>query len=207
MGQRKYLRLLASLAGFLALAGSGPGWAGEGPIGLVLERSLAAPDVFQRVEGAKSTVLVPGRRTSAGVDTFTQQEWEAEKHEWPEVMASAMVIADRIVDSMKLEWERDGNGVILYGAVRGDDAFFGSAIFSKRFLTRFRAELGGELFVVVPEQGLMFVFPRHGGRLADFAGALSAIYAESALRVSLEIFLVDEAGCRVVGVLDSEPRN
>jgi len=158
------------------------------------------------VEGAKSTVLVPGRSTSAGVNTFTNEEWAAEKLEWPEVMASAMAIADQIIEKMSIEWERDKNGVIRYAVVRSDDPFFGSAMFSKQFLAKFRAELGAELFVLVPEQGWMFVFPRYGGRLEDFSGSLAEIYAGSALRVSAEIFLVNEAGCRVVGTLAGDPQ-
>lgn len=207
MGQCKYLPSPASWAGLVLLWVCGPASADDGGIGLVLERSLAAPDIFQKVEGAKSTILVPGCRTSAGVDTFTREEWAAGKHEWPEVMAGAMAIADRMVDSLEVDWERDGNGVILYGVVRNGDPFFGSTMFSKRFLGRFRAELGAELFVVVPEQGLMFVFPRYGGRLEDFAEALTGIYTESALRVSLEVFLVNETGCRAVGAINGAPRD
>jgi hypothetical protein len=206
MGQRKYLRLLVSLAAVAVPGYPISGWGEEGPIGLVLELSLAAADVFQEVAGAKSTVLVPGRRTSAGVNTFTKEEWAAESLEWPEVMASAMSIADQIIEKMAIQWERDKNGVILYGVVRSDDPFLGSAMFSKQFLAKFRAELGGELFVLVPEQGWMFVFPRHGGRLEDFSGSLAEIYAGSALRVSLEVFLVNEAECRVIGTLGGDPQ-
>jgi len=75
-------------------------------------------------------------------------------------MTGAMAIADQIVTSLNVEWERDENGVILYGEVRSDDPFLGSAMFSKRFLEKFRAALGPELLVVVPEQGRMYLFPQ-----------------------------------------------
>jgi len=207
MGQRKYLLLLVSLAGMVGCGVPAQLLGDEGPIGLVLERSLFAPDIFQGIEGAKVTVLVPGRRTSAGVNTFTDEEWAAEKLEWPEVMTGAMEIADQVVASLKVEWERDENGVILFGEVRSEDPFLGSAMFSKRFLEKFRAALGPELLVVVPEQARMYLFPRFGGKLDDFGASLAQAYQESALKVSLEVFLVDERGCRVIGVLGSRLQN
>jgi hypothetical protein len=206
-GQRKYQCLLIVTAVMIG-GGMVVGLrAGEGPIGLVVEQSLAAPEVFQAVKGAKSTVLVPARRISAGVDTFSNAEWAAEKLEWPEVMAGAMEIADRLVEKLEVSWERDDHGVILYGEADSRDPFLGSVMFSKEFLNRFKEELGAEIYVVIPERGRLFLFPKFGGKLEGFAASLAEIYQGSALRVSLEVFLVNEAGCQVVGTLGADPQN
>jgi hypothetical protein len=209
-GQRKY-RSLRGGWGILALALAG-GFggmslqAGDGPIGLIVQRSLLAPEMFQEIQGAKETVLAPGRQISAGVDTFSSAEWAAEKLEWPEVMAGAMEIADRLVEELEVEWKRDANGVILYGEAVSGSPFLGSVMFSKRFLGQFKDELGAEFYVVIPEQGRMFLFPRFGGKLDDYGASMAGVYQGSALRISLEVFLVNEAGCRAVGTLGDAPQ-
>jgi len=121
-------------------------------------------------------------------------------------MAGAMAVADGMVGKMEVTWERDEKGVILYGEGESRDPFFGSVIFSKQFLDRFKEQLGAEIYVVLPEQGRIFLFPKFGGKLEGFAGALTDIYQGSALRVSLEVFLVSEAGCRAVGTLGADPQ-
>jgi hypothetical protein len=202
MGQNK-----TRLAWWIAVVGVGvgSGWGDEAPgrgeIGLVLEPLFAAGEIRHEVEGAKETVLVPARSTSAGADTFTEAEWAAEGLAWPEVMEGAMRVADRVAGGMEVRWSRDANGVIVYGTVRAPDPFLGSALFSRKFLDRFRAELGPEVFVVMPDREGFYVFPRFGGKLEEYGAALAGKYRDSALKVSLEVFLVDGRGCRVVGTL------
>ncbi|MEO0447629.1 MAG: hypothetical protein AAF191_16265, partial [Verrucomicrobiota bacterium] len=118
-------------------------WSNDNPasIGLFLESKVAAPDMYQEIAQAKSTVLVPARPGQWGVDTFRKEEWEKESLEWSVVLPAAQARADELAQNMTIEWERDQRQVIRYASIRSEDPFLTSVIYSDVFLRRLERKL------------------------------------------------------------------
>jgi hypothetical protein len=66
---------------------------------------------------------------------------------------------------------------------------------------RFRETLGDRIHAVLLERNRIYLFPATGGALAEFGPSLVEQYRRSRFPVSLEIFLLDGGGPRVVGEL------
>lgn len=176
----------------------------EGELGMYLEPAHFAPDIFHQVKGAKKTVLVPARHTRYGVDTFTEKEWKEEGMDLPTVQQQALHLASKLNETAEVEWVRDDRKVVEYAIINSDHPFISSIIFPQKdgkneFVQRFRKILGDEVLVVIPERYTIYVFPRYGPTLQEFGPSLAEIYRVSDLKGSLEIFLVQENTCEVVG--------
>ncbi len=196
MGQRKTLTLIATLlVPYFATAEP------QNELGVLLEPSFAAPKIFHPVKDAQKTVLVPARNSRYGVDSFTEAEWEAENLGWPEVLPTAMKLADSLVKQVEPRWIRDERDVILYGIIEDRHPFISSILFSDAFHERLKSSLGAEFLVLVPDRNTLFLFPKYGGRLEDYSASIVERYHRAPIKVSLEIFEVDASGCRVVGAI------
>jgi hypothetical protein len=51
---------------------------------------------------------------------------------------------------------------------------------------------------------MLYLFPATGGKLAEYGPSLVEEFRSTRFPVSLEVFLLDEAGFRVVGELERE---
>ena len=78
------------------------------------------------------------------------------------------------------------------------------AVRTKNFLKLFEATLGDHLNVIIIDRNLLYIFPAAGGKLADYGPAIARQFRNAKLRVSLEVFLVDKKGFRVIGELERE---
>lgn len=196
MGQRKTLTLLSLLlVPFFASAET------ESELGVLLEPSFAAPKIAHPVNGAKTTVLVPALNTKYGLDRYTEEEWNAQSLGWPDVFPKAMALADKIAVSVEPRWVRDERGVILYGVIEDENPFVSSVIFSERLYKRLSSILGKEFLALVPDRNIVYLFPKFGGKLADYSGSIVEQYRRAPIKVSLEIFEVSINGCKVVGAI------
>ncbi|MEM1294517.1 MAG: hypothetical protein AAGH89_04070 [Verrucomicrobiota bacterium] len=195
MGQRKTLTLLSCL--FLPLLAT----AEEGELGIFLEPAFAAPKIAHPINGAKSTVLVPALNTKYGLDRYTEEEWDAQKLGWPDVFPKAMKLADTLAKDVEPRWVRDRRDVILYGVIENSNPFVSSVIFSEALHKRLKSILGNEFLALVPDRNIIFLFPKFGGNLEDFAVSIADQYRRAPIKVSLEIFEIDENGCKVVGAI------
>ncbi len=194
-------RILAhSLAALSALTLAASTTASEG---VIVEPKYAAGNLYHPIDGARETVLRPARAGEFGPDFFTESEWKTQKLDWPAFLTAAKQRADRLCKDMEIRWARDSRGVILYGEIRSDDPFISSVIFAGSFIDRFRKNLGKELLVAIPERDRLFVFPRHGNKLQDLSPSIAERYRQTGIPVSLELFMVDAEGCRVVGKIST----
>lgn len=201
----RFLQQLPGLAAcFLALSGFAQD-AGQPEFrtGVMLAPSFMGYSVSQEIEGAKSTVIVPARIGRSGLEVIGETLWTKEEADWESWMSESKKSADQLVEEMEIEWSKDENEVFLYASIQSENPLLSSVILSEKFLPIFKERFGASVLVVIPNRSTIFVFPRFASKLDDYGGALANRYRESVSKVSLEIFEVDEKGCRVVGVIEN----
>src|SRR5690606_27032057 len=96
-------------------------------------------------------------------------------------------------------------GVILYVVLADEDPFLSSVLLSPKLLESFRETLGERLHIVLVDRHRLYLFPATGGRLSDYGPALVEEFRRTKLPVSLEVFLLDKNGYRVIGELERSP--
>lgn len=193
--------VLVSLAFSLSLPARGQEKA-EHRAGLLFDGTYDQAEVARKIEGAHHTQLVAAHEWDYGVKNFTRAEWEEQKLDWDSYLTGAKKLADEIAGRVKPELVRDSRGVIQYAVLREKDPFLSSVILSPHFLKIFAETLGDQLQVVVVDRNLLYVFPADGGQLEEYGPAIVEHFRAAPLRVSLEVFLVNKRGFRVVGELE-----
>jgi len=172
--------------------------------GLLFDGSYERAPITRKIDGAKNTQLVAAYEWDYGVKHFSKEKWDKNKHDWNSFFPEAKKLADEIAGKLKPEFVRDSRGIIDYAIIRDKDPFLSSAILSKNFLKLFEATLGDHLNVIIIDRNLLYIFPAAGGKLADYGPAIARQFRNAKLRVSLEIFLIDKKGFRVIGELERE---
>jgi len=219
MGQRNFQKAEASPRStasalfpslLILVATLASAWALEpqNELGMYLEPSHMAPGISHPVKGANSTVLVPARFTKYGVDTFTKTEWETAGLDEPQVQLEALALASQLNQSAEVEYVKDAKDVIEYAIIESEHPFISSIIFPKKsgkneFIGRFEKIFGKEVLVVIPERHTIYIFPRYAPTLQKYGPSLAQKYRDEPLKGSLEVFLVDENDCQVIGKIGS----
>jgi hypothetical protein len=170
--------------------------------GLMVLSKTSDPKVFSPIPGAQTTVLAAAYEWEYGVRVFPKEEWLKRGYEWTEFLANAVRMADRLVGEIEPIFQRDRRGVIDFAVLTHDDPFLSSIILSPKLLKRFEEQFGKRLHLLVLDRNRIFVFPADGGRIEGFANSLIDQYYEARHPVSLELFLIDETGYRVIGALE-----
>jgi len=175
---------------------------GKPRAGLLFEGSFEKAEIVSELEGARSTQLVPAWQWDYGVRLYTRNTWAEHGWEWESFLTAARGVADEIATGLEPAYVRDHRGVIDYAVVGHEDPFLGSVLLSPRFRALFRDTIGDRLHVVVLDRHELYVFPATGGEIAEFGPALVRQFRAARFPVSLEVFLVDESGFRVIGELE-----
>ena len=178
----------------------------DSSLGLMFVSKASSPKVYAPVEGAKRTVLAPAANEKYGPRLFSKEAWADRGLAWDDLYRDVVKRADAIVDAIEPDFRRDSRGVIDYALVESENPWLTTAVLSERFLPRFEREFGERLHVILIDRHRFFVFPADGGELASYAPALADLYHdETVIRhpVSLEIFLIDKEGFRVVGEIEN----
>lgn len=171
-------------------------------VGIVFETQSIDPEVFTRVQGAKKSVMVPVHEWDYGVKLFTAQEWKARAFEKGEFRRTAEKVADAVMEKVEPEFIRDSREVVLYAVIRSEDPFLSSILLSKKFLLKFKKNMGEAVRVVIVDRHEMYVFPDSGGKLNEYADVLAEQYRATRQPVSLEIFQVSDKGFKIIGSID-----
>jgi len=169
--------------------------------GLVFEGKAENPKVFSSIDGAKSTMLVPAYEWEYGVRLFTKESWNELGVEWNAYLAQAVALADSVVEKLEPEWVRDPRGVINYAILKSDDPFLSSVLISKKLQPLFKDKLGENIHVVIPDRKTLYLFPAEGGKLSGFGPAIVEKFKKSRNPVSVEVFLLNSEGYKVIGEL------
>jgi len=174
------------------------------PSGLIFEGTFENAAYHEMPENARRTQLVAAYRWDYGLRYFDEAQWTAEGWDWPKFHEHALQIADDLAERVKPEMIRDPRGVIEYGLIVDPDPFLTSVLLSKKFRAKFTDTLGESLHIVILDRNRIYLFPVTGGHLQDYGPSLVAEFREAPLPVSLEVFLLDEKGLRVIGELSRD---
>jgi hypothetical protein len=110
--------------------------------------------------------------------------------------------AEDALKSCRITWIRDAQGVKEGAVLDGEDAFTCAALFAPSLLDKFTDIFGPEIFVAVPSRFRLYVFPKLAANPALMAPLVLSDYRAAVYPVSPELFQVDAAGVRAVGLLD-----
>ncbi|NNE93494.1 MAG: hypothetical protein HKN23_17750 [Verrucomicrobiales bacterium] len=169
--------------------------------GLLFESTIENPKVFSKVDGAKKTMLVPAFEWEYGVKFFTKESWQKQGIDWEGYRKAAIGIADSIVDSAKMELVRDERKVVDYAILQSDDPFLSSVLLSEKLYMKLKDKLGENMHVVIPERGTIYLFPAEGSKLDGYGPSIVRRFRASKSPVSVEVFLLNSDGYRVIGEL------
>lgn len=171
-------------------------------IGIIFGGAFEALDITGPIEGAKSTKMAAQYEWSFGVRPFTKKTWEERGLQWETFFPIAREVADAVATKLEPRLVRDHRGIVLYAIIADEDPFLTSAILSPKLHERFKESLGDRILVVLLERNRIYLFPATGGTLEEFGPSLVEQYRQAQFPVSLEIFLLDRDGFRVVGELE-----
>jgi len=171
-------------------------------VGIIFGGAFEALDITGPIEGAKSTKMAAQYEWSFGVRPFTKKTWEERGLQWETFFPIAREVADAVATKLEPRLVRDHRGIVLYAIIADEDPFLTSAILSPKLHERFKESLGDRIHVVLLERNRIYLFPATGGTLEEFGPSLVEQYRQAQFPVSLEIFLLDRDGFRVVGELE-----
>ncbi len=172
--------------------------------GVIFGGTFEGFEVVAPLAGAQKTRLAAHYEWDFGVRPFTKKVWEERGLDWDRFLPAARALADRIAEKIEPKLVRDHRGVVLYAIVADEDPFLTGVLLSPKLRERFRETLGDRIHAVLLERNRLYLFPATGGTLAEFGPALVEEYRRSKFPVSLEIFLLDHEGPRVVGEIDRD---
>ena len=163
------------------------------------------PPVSQLIKGAKMTALVPGKETSVGgVRYYTAAEFEAMGLGWRGFTKKAEAAATRVFASLKPEVTKDSKGFVSSVVIRGKSHLTASAVLSPKFYETFRAAMGDDLILLIPDRFTIHVLPRPMGEYKSWGPKILEAYAEAAHPVSYEVLLLNKDGLSVLGSFRTE---
>lgn len=171
-------------------------------IGIIFGGAFEAFDITGPIEGAKTTRMAAHYEWDFGVRAFTQKTWEERGLDWERFFPLALQVANTVATKFEPKFVRDHRGIVLYAILAEEDPFLTSAILSPKLHERLKESLGDRIHVLLLERNRIYLFPATGGTLAEFGPALVEEYRRASFPVSLEIFLLDREGFRVVGELE-----
>lgn len=163
------------------------------------------PMVKRMLKGGRVTALVPGKETSVGgVRYYTRAEFEALGLGWEGYMKRAEATAERVWASLKPEVEKDAKGFVRSAVVRGKSHLTASAVLAPKFYETFRATMGDDLVVLIPDRFTIYVFPRPMGEYKAMGPKILEAYADATYPVSYEVLLLNKEGLSVLGSFRAE---
>ena len=171
-------------------------------VGILMEGTFESPDISRHPEGAKATLMVPSAEWEYGVRAFSEELWKERGFTWERILAISTTVADQLAESVEPDIVRDGNGVVEYVILEDKDPFLTSILLSSKLRERFRDTLGDRIFAVCVDRHAVYLFPATGGKLEGYGPGLVDQFSRTSFPVSLEVFLVDKDGFRVVGHLE-----
>lgn len=187
---------------FLSVSTSAPGDESAAKrMGVIFGGSFESFEITGDIQGSKKTRMAAHYEWDYGVRAFTKQTWAERGLDWESFQPVARQVAEAVVEKLKPKLVRDHRGIVLYAIVADADPFLTSAMLSPKLHERFKETLGDRIQVLLLERNRIYLFPATGGTLEEFGPSLVEEYRRASYPVSLEIFLLDQDGFRVVGEL------
>lgn len=190
---------LKSLVVFLCLAASAGVHAGETEWHLLVEPSFMHNDSSWPIVGSETAVLVPARYENGEVLPLQRDEVLKFSVTRKQIVESAPKAAARVLETLKPEYVRDANQVILYAILKSDSPLTASAVLAPKFTSMFSETLGPDIFFCIPNRYTIIAFPRESADTLNLSDILFAEYQSSPYPVSREIFAIREGKLIAIG--------
>jgi hypothetical protein len=181
---------------WLGLAGGG--WGMEEFCLLIEPKD--GPAVAKVLKGSRSTALVPGRETRVGgVRYYTVSEFEGMGLGWAGFTRKAEATATRVLEGLAPEVKKDGRGQVVSAVLRGRSHLTAGVVLSPRFYEMFRATMGDDLVLLIPDRFTVYVFPRPMGDYKALGPEILEAYERAVYPVSYEVLLLNKDGLSALG--------
>ncbi|MDF1826335.1 MAG: hypothetical protein P1U68_16940 [Verrucomicrobiales bacterium] len=180
---------------------------GEEParqMGIIFEGGFESPDIARKPSGAEKTLMVPFYQWDYGIRPFSKEQWDEQELEWEELVARSSKLGDLLMEKVEAREVRDERGVVRYAFLAAMEPFLSTVVFSDKFREKFKDTLGDSLLIVFIDRQLLYAFPAVGGSLEEYGPSLVDEFRVTPLPVSLEVFLLNDSGMKVIGELSRE---
>lgn len=193
MGKLKYLLVFLCLALGTARAGSETEWH------LLIEPSFMHNESAWPIVGSETAVLVPARYQDGEVLPLKRDEILKLSVNRKQILESAPKAAAKVLETLKPEYVRDANQVILYAILKSDSPLTASAVLAPKFADLFAETLGPDILFCIPNRYTILVFPRESSDTLNLSDIIFAEYQSSPYPVSREIFATREGKLIAIG--------
>jgi len=170
-------------------------------MGIIIGGAFEGAEVTRTPAGSQKTLLIASYEWDYGVRYFTEKTWTDRGLDWSKFLPAAQKVADDILEEIEPEFARDSRGIIEYVILHSEDPFLSSVLISPKLTEKFGESLGDRIQAIVVDRQMIYLFPATGGKLQEFGRSLVDAFQQAKLPVSLEVFLINESGARVVGEL------
>ena len=171
-------------------------------VGIIFEGTFEKHVNSKKPADSELTQMVPYYEWDYGVRAFDESYWTKNRFTWERITAIAERLGDDLMEVVEPMAVRDDRGVIKYAYIKDKDPFLTSIILSKKLVEKFRDSMCDSLHVMLIDRHIVYIFPATGMPITDYGPALVDEYRAARLPVSLEVFLVDDYGFRVIGELE-----
>ncbi|MBV8101011.1 MAG: hypothetical protein JOZ31_17855 [Verrucomicrobia bacterium] len=151
---------------------------------IILDPYFYRTPVSEAIDGSTKTILGYYDETDGKVTPLPNPP----RLTIAELHTLAVAYAQSILKQTSPKFIRDRHGVIVAIRIESQDPAFSSVLLTPGFTDRFANLLGKDCLVCVPNRQTMFLFPRLGGNMEQFALPLRGIYHNSVWPVSTELF-------------------
>ncbi len=154
---------------------------------MILEPHFYRTPVCLPIAGTARTVIAFYDEASDGMVTPISAASLAE-HPLPELQSLASAHARALLQHVAPKITRDKHGVAIDIRIESTDPSLSSLCLLPGFLDQFADILGHNCIVSIPNRQVIFLFPRVGGNIDEFAYALRSFYHNNPWPVSTELF-------------------
>jgi hypothetical protein len=151
---------------------------------IILDPYFYRTPVSEAIDGSSKTILGYYDETDGKVTPLPNPP----RLTISELHTLAVAYAQSILKQTSPKIIRDRNGVIVAIRIENQDPAFSSVLLTPGFTDRFANLLGKDCLIFVPNRQTIFLFPRLGGNMEQFAIPLRGIYHNSVWPVSSELF-------------------
>lgn len=189
--KRAFLIFLAAASAACA-QNSDPGWR------LTVVPSFQRPALHEKIPQSQTAVLAVARPAAYGELEFatTRGAMQRARAAGEKHGAAWLAVAD-------IRMRRDRKGIIDRIIITGDDPLLPSLAATPAFYERFEPMLGDGFHVIIPERGMIAMYPRLAGRIPENeAAALLEANRLATYPVSPEVFRATRTGLVADGILE-----
>jgi len=152
------------------------------------------------ITGSERTILAIVRVSDGEIAPLTREEKKHVHMTFGEIEREARKTASSVLAGLHPDFVRDKNGVIDYAALESADPLTASCVLAPEFGEMFRATLGPDLLVAMPNRNLVLVFSRQDTEFQRLSEFIISSYLSSNYPVSREIFSLEKGTLRSLKV-------